>query len=127
VLFLELALVLGGWQFAPESSVLRMSTMPEGVENTRALGRLIYTDYIFLFQASGLILMVAMIGAIVLTHRDRPRTRKQNIGVQVARSSTLDMVSMKLGAGVPAADILRPLPPPAPPEPAHSHDAGGHH
>ena len=126
VLFLELALVLGGWQFSPDASVLRMSTTPEGVENTRALGRLIYTDYIFLFQASGLILMVAMIGAIVLTHRDRPRTRKQNIGVQTARSSVLAMVPMRLGAGVPKADILRPLPEHAPaPEPTHA--AGGHH
>ena len=131
VLFLELALVLGGWQFAPESSVLRLSTMPDTIDNTRALGRLIYTDYVFLFQAAGLILMVAMIGAIVLTHRDKPRTRRQSIARQIARTpqTTLAMVAMPLHAGVPASDVLRPLPEPVA-KPALEHapaHAGGDH
>src|SRR5262250_71262 len=67
VLFIELALVLGGWKFAPNAATLRLSPVPTQVSNTAALGRLLYTDYIFLFQAAGLILLVAMIGAIVLT------------------------------------------------------------
>ncbi|MGI4950865.1 MAG: NADH-quinone oxidoreductase subunit J [Janthinobacterium lividum] len=115
VLFAELALVLGGWKFAPETGVLRLSTMPEGIDNTRALGHLIYTDYILLFQSAGLILMVAMIGAIVLTHRKRTGSRRQNIATQNARTAadTLTMVKVDRNAGIAAGDILRPLPEPA--------------
>jgi NADH-quinone oxidoreductase subunit J len=110
ILFGELALVLGGWRFAPEATSLRFSTMPAGLENTRALGDLIYTDYVFLFQAAGLILMVAMIGAIVLTHRDRGTTKRQNIARQNARtaSETLEVVSVASRAGV--TSFLRPKP-----------------
>ena len=126
VLFVELALVLGGWQFAPEASMLHLSSTPDGIENTRALGRLIYTDYIFLFQSAGLILMVAMIGAIVLTHRDRPRARRQSIEKQLARTvaSTLTMANPGRGEGIVLADTLRPHPDVVPePVPAH----GDHH
>ena len=73
VLFGELAAVLFGWQIAPGATALRLSATPDNVENTRALGDVLYTDYILLFQLSGLILLVAMIGAIVLTHRQRDR------------------------------------------------------
>ena len=127
VLFGELALVLGGWRFAPEANVLRMSTMPEGIDNTRALGRLIYTDYVFLFQSAGLVLMVAMIGAIVLTHRERSRSRRQVIAVQNARmpADTLTMVAVPMRQGVAAGDILRPHPAVVP-EPV-VHKQGGHH
>ena len=113
ILFGELALVLGGWRFAPEAGAMRLSTAPGDVENTRALGRLIYTDYIFLFQTAGLILMVAMIGAIVLTHRHRGTTKRQNIATQNARAvaDTLVVVSVASRAGV--AEILRPKREPA--------------
>ena len=110
VLFVELAVVLGGWKFSPDAGALRMSSTPEGIENTRALGRLIYTDYIFLFQSAGLILMVAMIGAIVLTHRGRPTTRRQSVARQTARTNTLSMVTMGLGAGIVHSETLRPEP-----------------
>ncbi len=114
VLFVELIVVLGGWTFAPEASTLRLSSTPQGLQNTRALGQLIYTDYVFLFQAAGLILMVAMIGAIVLTHRERTRSRHQVIARQVARTSasTLTMVSVPRGVGVGPGNIIRPLPEP---------------
>ena len=80
VLFLELIVTVAGWQFVPNMTVHLASAIPAGITNTTALGRVIYTDYIFLFQAAGLILLVAMIGAIVLTHRDRGGTsRRQNI------------------------------------------------
>ena len=115
VLFAELALVLGGWRFAPETGVLRPSTTPEGVENTRALGHLIYTDYVLLFQSAGLILMVAMIGAIVLTHRQRTGSRRQSIARQNARTprDTLSMVKVDRNKGIAADEVRRPLPEPA--------------
>ncbi len=71
VLLLELAVVLGGWKIAPDAMSLRFAPTVPTVPNTVQLGRLIYTDYILLFQAAGLVLLVAMIGAIVLTLRDR--------------------------------------------------------
>ena len=113
VLFGELALVLGGWQFAPEAGAMRLSSAPGDIDNTRALGRLIYTDYVFLFQAAGLILMVAMIGAIVLTHRDRGTTKRQNIARQNARTTadTLEIVSVASHTGI--TGFLRPKPEPA--------------
>ena len=116
VLFIELLLVLGGWSFAPEAGTLRMTTTPGTLSNTQALGRLIYTDYVFLFQAAGLILMVAMIGAIVLTHRDRQTSRRQSIARQNARAvaDTLEVMPMRLGAGTGAAGFLRPKPEPEP-------------
>ena len=130
ILFLELLLVLGAWNFAPEAADLRLSPVPAGVSNTEALGRVIYTDYIFLFQAAGMILLVAMIGAIVLTLRDKPaNSRRQDIAAQIARSSELAMTRPALGAGIARTDILRPLPPPAaePKRVQHDHGHGGHH
>jgi NADH-quinone oxidoreductase subunit J len=80
VLFLEVIVTVAGLQFVPNTALHLASATPVGVSNTVALGRLIYTNYIFLFQVSGLILLVAMIGAIVLTHRERPgASRRQNI------------------------------------------------
>ena len=112
VLFVELVLVLGGWSFAPESGALRLSTTPGGVSNTHALGRLIYTDYVFLFQAAGLILFVAMIGAIVLTHRGVQTTRRQSIERQNARTvaDTLEIMPVGLGVGTGVTGIIRPKP-----------------
>ena len=138
VLLVELAVVLLGWQIAPEAMNLRFAPIAAGTQNTVQLGRLIYTDYILIFQVSGLILLVAMIGAIVLTLRDRGVSRKQNIGVQLARTSadTLVMMDVRTGAGIGELGILRPKV--ADPvaaahddHAAHTHDAqsddGGHH
>ena len=129
VLFGELLLVLGGWQFAPQASALRLSSTPAGVSNTHALGRLIYTDYIFLFQMAGLILMVAMIGAIVLTHRERATSsRRQNIARQNARqvSDTLEIMPVGLRAGTDVTGIIRPKrePEPALADEPHTHGVG---
>ena len=128
VLFIELAMVLGGWALAPAAVKLRMSPVPSGVSNTEALGRILYTDYVFLFQTAGLILMVAMIGAIVLTLRDRKTSRHQDIRQQTERSvaETLEMMSLSLGAGTTrSGGYLRPKEPA--PEPAGEHaDSGGH-
>jgi NADH-quinone oxidoreductase subunit J len=127
ILFLELLLVLGAWRFAADVGDLRLSPTPEGVSNTEALGRIIYTDYIYLFQASGLILLVAMIGAIVLTLRDKPTAKRQNIAEQIARSSEVVMAQPAIGAGIRREEILRPLPPPEKEKPKPVAHEGGHH
>jgi NADH-quinone oxidoreductase subunit J len=110
ILFVELLLVFGSWQFAPEALTLRGSPTPANITNAEALGRLIYTDYILLFQLAGLILLVAMIGAIVLTLRDRKTSRHQNIRIQNERTvtETLEMVEMSIGAGVRDVGFFRP-------------------
>ncbi len=114
VLFIELAIVLGGWKLAPSAVQLRMSPVPSGVSNTEAIGRVLYTDYVFLFQTAGLILLVAMIGAIVLTLRDRKTSRHQDIRRQTERTvvETLQMMSVSLGAGTnQSGGYLRPKEP----------------
>jgi NADH-quinone oxidoreductase subunit J len=72
---------------------------PANVDNTRALGQLIYTKYAYLFQASGLILLVAMIGAIVLTHRTRSGVKRQSVPVQNARRPETAMAVVKVPSG----------------------------
>jgi NADH-quinone oxidoreductase subunit J len=129
VLFIELVVIYGGWHVAPQAAGLRLSPAP-AISNTQALGNVIYTDYIFLFQAAGLVLLVAMIGAIVLTLRDRKTSRHQNIRVQTSRTvaETLEMVEVAVGAGVKELGIYRPKLPEREPEPADAvagHDA--HH
>jgi NADH-quinone oxidoreductase subunit J len=131
VLFGELATVLFGWQIAPGASALRLSATPGDVENTRALGDVLYTDYILLFQLSGLILLVAMIGAIVLTHRQRAGTKRQNITRQQERqvSETLEVVSVRSGAGIAELGVYRRKPEPVAAEAhaPHAHHAEGEH
>jgi len=75
---------------------------PEGVSNTEAIGRVLYTDYVFFFQMAGLVLLVAMIGAIVLTLRHKPGVRRQDVGKQVARSpkTGMELVQIKPGEGI---------------------------
>ena len=79
-------------------------TVPDqALPNAQAIGQVLYTDYVYVFQAAGLVLLVAMIGAIVLTLRHRPGVRRQNIGRQVARNrkSGMDVVAIEDGAGIP--------------------------
>ncbi len=87
ILLAELAAVLGGWIIAPaavKATSAPVSAMGNAT-NTEQLGQLIYTHYVYLFQASGIVLLIAMIGAIVLTLRQREGVRKQNVGSQLAR------------------------------------------
>ena len=115
VLFAELASVLIGWDAAPDAPMLRLSPIPAGVQNTRAIGSVLYTDYILLFQMAGLVLLVAMVGAIVLTHRERRSSRRQDITAQQDRavSETLEILSIRSGAGVQELGIYRPRAEPA--------------
>jgi len=87
-LFVELFLVLSVWVLAPETGAASAAPMPPiaQVTNTAALGALLYTRYIYAFQAAGLILLVAMIGAIVLTLRAREGVRRQKIASQIGRT-----------------------------------------
>jgi NADH-quinone oxidoreductase subunit J len=104
ILLAELAVVFGGWVISPEADKLRTAPAPapDALSNTEALGNLLYTNYAYLFQAAGLVLLVAMVGAIVLTLRRRPGVRKQNIATQVARrvEDTLEIVKVETGKGV---------------------------
>ncbi len=127
-LLAEFAVALGGWKLAPNVDQLLGSPTPPDLSNTQALGRILYTDYLFLFQAAGLVLLVAMIGAIVLTLRERKTSRHQSIAAQNARTvaETLEVVTLSLGAGTTeSGGFLRPKPPEAEveaePEPAHGH------
>ena len=87
ILLVELLLVLGGWASLPHTAAAGGVPIPplDKVTNTHALGHVLYTKYVYLFQGSGLILLVAMIGAIVLTLRHRPGVRRQDIAVQTHR------------------------------------------
>jgi NADH-quinone oxidoreductase subunit J len=100
ILLAELVLVLGSWKLAPGATVL--AATPPQVENTEALGLLLYTRYVYLFQGAGLILLVAMIGAIVLTLRSREGVKRQSIARQLARTreEAVAVVQVKSGEGV---------------------------
>ncbi len=104
VLLIELAVIVGGQAGAPDTATAGARPMPpvDQVGNTEALGELIYTHYIYLFQAAGLILLVAMIGAIVLTHRHREGVRKQRISDQINRRAeeTVEIVKVETGKGI---------------------------
>jgi len=86
------------WHMAPEAAANIQAKMPE-VQNTSALGQLIYTRYVYLFQIAGLVLLVAMIGAIVLTHRKRKDSKKQVIADQLARDAKEAVVLKKVETG----------------------------
>lgn len=101
VLLFELVTIYGAWHIAPSTS-FNLANPVDGSNNTEALGRLLYTDYVFAFQVAGLILLVAMIGAIVLTHRTRAGVRRQKISVQNARKpeDAMSVIKVKPGAGL---------------------------
>ena len=105
ILLAELLVILGGWTLAPSARLAEAAVATPAateVTNTRALGQLLYTHYIYLFQAAGVILLIAMIGAIVLTHRRRPGVRRQDIARQIARrpQDTIEINKIPSGKGV---------------------------
>ena len=104
ILLVELAMVLGAWAIAPEAAAVAQLPIPpvEEVPNTEALGNELYTRYVYLFQAAGLVLLVAMVGAIVLTLRRREGVRRQSIARQVSlrREDAIELKKVPSRGGV---------------------------
>ena len=85
IIFFELIIVIGGWKYKPDLLNSTNLFLEKGVSNTHSLGQVLYTDYIHVFQISGMILLIAMIGAIVLTFRQREGVKKQSYLKQISR------------------------------------------
>ncbi|HEX7967265.1 MAG TPA: NADH-quinone oxidoreductase subunit J [Stellaceae bacterium] len=104
MLLVELVLVFGAWAAAPNVAASIAAPLPQaaGATNTQALGALLYTRYVYAFQAAGMVLLVAMVGAIVLTLRAREGVRRQNVAEQVARrrEDTLEIVKVRPRQGI---------------------------
>jgi len=102
ILLVELIVVFGTWVVAPSAPQMVVAPVRPDITNTEALGRILYTDYLYLFQTAGLILLVAMIGAIVLTLRQRVGVRRQSIAAQVnrRRADTLEVKDVPSGSGI---------------------------
>ena len=102
IIFLELIIVIGGWKYKPNLIETSSIVVDKNFTNTHALGNIIYTDYIHLFQLAGLILLVAMIGAIVLTYRKREGVKRQSYIRQVSREKVegVTLVDVKSNKGV---------------------------
>ena len=102
IVLVELALVAGSWIVDPATTKTIGSPTPDGVTNTEALGRILYTQYIYYFQSAGLVLLVAMIGAIVLTLRHKEGIKRQSVASQVARSpaTAIEIRKVKPGQGI---------------------------
>ncbi len=102
VLLAQLIVVAAAWTMAPEAMTVPFPDGEAAVENTRALGRVLYTDYFYPFQVAGLILLVAMVGAIVLTLRHRKGVRRQNAACQLDRmpADVIEIVKVESGKGV---------------------------
>ncbi len=104
ILLVELALVFSGWAISSEAmeTVAAPVEAAVGATNTEAIGRVLYTDYIYYFQMAGLVLLVAMVGAIVLTLRHKPGVKRQNIAAQVARTpaTAVEIKKIKPGQGI---------------------------
>ncbi|MFO1143473.1 MAG: NADH-quinone oxidoreductase subunit J [Amaricoccus sp.] len=103
VLLVQLGFAFGAWQVSDQAMDLRhaVTPAPGQIDNTQALGMLIYTKYVFLFQAAGLVLLVAMIGAIVLTLRKRQYVKRQDVLKQMYRDpkAAVNLVDIKPGQG----------------------------
>ncbi|MDV4143917.1 MULTISPECIES: NADH-quinone oxidoreductase subunit J [Shimia] len=102
ILLMQLGMAVGVWQASDVAEAQRAAVTPDGVENTAALGHLIYDKYFLLFQLAGLILLVAMIGAIVLTLRHRKDIKRQNVLEQMWRdpAKAMELKDVKPGQGL---------------------------
>ena len=99
VLAIELLMVAASWVVAPETAAGSAIAIDATISNTRALGQVIYTRYVFLFEGAGMVLLVAMIGAIVLTLRHKPGIKRQDISAQVGRTPDMAVENVKVKSG----------------------------
>ena len=106
IIFLELLVVVGGWKYKGTFVPLSATNLNMDISNTHALGNILYTDYIHLFQVSGMILLVAMIGAITLTFSKRENIKRQSYFDQIQREkdSAVSLVEVESGKGVKLDD-----------------------
>ena len=106
IIFFELIIVIGGWKYKPDLFDLNNSVNNFSVSNTHSLGQVLYTDYIYVFQLSGMILLVAMIGAIVLTFRKRTGVKTQSYIKQISRerSEGVQVLDVETNKGVKIDD-----------------------
>jgi len=104
IIFLELLVAVGGWKY--KGTFVPLSSANFGTSNTHALGSVLYTDYIYLFQISGMILLIAMIGAITLTFSKRENVKRQNYLDQITREkeSGVSLIDVESGKGVKIDD-----------------------
>ena len=102
IIFFELIIVVGGWKYKPDLLNSSTITISQTITNTHSLGNVLYTDYIHLFQLSGMILLVAMIGAIVLTFRERSGLKRQSYLKQISRERKdgVEVVDVENNKGV---------------------------
>ena len=106
IIFFELIIVVGGWKYKPELSELSITQASNEISNTHSLGQVLYTDYIHVFQISGMILLIAMIGAIVLTFRQRAGVKTQSYLKQISRerSEGIEVLDVPSNKGVKIDD-----------------------
>jgi NADH-quinone oxidoreductase subunit J len=106
VIFFELIIVIGGWKYKPDLFNLNNAVNNYSVSNTHSLGQVLYTDYVHVFQISGMILLVAMIGAIVLTFRQRKGVKTQSYLKQISRerSEGVQVLDVETNKGVKIDD-----------------------
>ena len=106
IIFFELIIVVGGWKYKPELSNPNTTQISNEVSNTHSLGQVLYTDYIHIFQISGMILLIAMIGAIVLTFRRREGVKTQSYLKQISRekSEGIEVLEVPSNKGVKIDD-----------------------
>ena len=102
IIFFELIIVIGGWKYKPDLFDINNSLNNFSISNTHSLGQVLYTDYIHVFQLSGMILLVAMIGAIVLTFRQRSGLKRQSYIKQISREREdgVDLIEVESKKGV---------------------------
>ncbi len=106
IIFFELIIVIGGWKFKPELSDSSTTQISNEISNTHSLGQVLYTDYVHVFQISGMILLIAMIGAIVLTFRQRAGVKTQSYLKQISRerSEGIEILEVPSNKGVKIDD-----------------------
>ena len=106
IVFLEILVVIGGWKYKSDLVTTSSIVSNQKITNTEAIGNLLYTDYIYLFQISGMILLVAMVGAIVLTFRKRKGIKRQNVFDQISkeRADSVFLADVETGKGVKIDD-----------------------